>query len=391
MSKRVLILDDDDAVGQTIQFTVEAAGVEARAVSDPDAFLELVDEWEPTHIVLDLVMPRMDGIEVMRLLAERKTTARLVILSGVGTRVLDAAHRVAAEKGLRIAGVLPKPIRPARLREVLQKNNDETGSSGKPRARGALPPVTAKDLRRALDEKLFFPAFQPKIRCDNGEVAGFEVLLRWHHDDGEFIPPDAFIPLAESENMIGELTDLVLGHALGWLSEPGPTEAMGLSVNLSARTLSDIHFADRLAKRCQDAGVAPDRLTLELTETAATGDPMLALDLVTRLRMKGFPVSIDDVGTGYSSMAQLAALPFSEMKVDKSFVMSAARSQESRTIVTSIIELGHNLDLDVVAEGVEDEATLEFLRKHGCDYAQGFLIARPMNRRSAGEWIARRH
>ena len=390
MSKRVLILDDDAAVGRTIRFTVEAAGMEARAVSDPDAFLRLVDAWEPTHIVLDLVMPQMDGIEVMRLLAERRTSARLVILSGVGTRVLDAAHRVAAEKGLRILGVLPKPIRPARLREVLQRNNDDARLAGNHRERGAAPPVTAEDLKRAIEEDRFFPVFQPKIRCDSGEVTGFEVLLRWRHHDGQLIPPDAFIPLAESEGLIGELTRLVLEHAIDWLSEPGPTESMGLSVNLSARTLNDIHFADRLARRCRDAGVAPHRLTLELTETAATGDPVLALDLVTRLRMKGFPVSIDDVGTGYSSMAQLAALPFSEMKVDKSFVMSAAHSQESRTIVTSIIELGHNLDLDVVAEGVEDEGTLEFLRNHGCDYVQGFLIARPMDRRRTGEWIARR-
>src|SRR5690606_12846392 len=146
MSKRVLILDDDAAVGETIRFTVEAAGMEARAVSDPDAFLRLVDAWEPTHIVLDLVMPQMDGIEVMRLLAERRTSARLVILSGVGTRVLDAAHRVAAEKGLRILGVLPKPIRPARLREVLQRNNDDARLAGNHRERGAAPPVTAEDL-----------------------------------------------------------------------------------------------------------------------------------------------------------------------------------------------------------------------------------------------------
>lgn len=120
-------------------------------------------------------------------------------------------------------------------------------------------------------------------------------------------------------------------------------------------------------------------------------DPVLALDLVMRLRMKGFDVSIDDVGTGYSSMAQLARLPFSEMKVDKSFVMTAAASQESRTIISSIIELGHKLDLRVVAEGVEDEATLDFLQAAGCDYAQGFYIARPMDGNAITNWMESRH
>jgi EAL domain-containing protein (putative c-di-GMP-specific phosphodiesterase class I) len=152
----------------------------------------------------------------------------------------------------------------------------------------------------------------------------------------------------------------------------------------------DIHLADVLTSLCREYLVAPERVVLELTESSAMVDPILSLDLLTRLRVKGFQLSIDDFGTGYSSMVQLVRLPFSEIKVDRSFVMQAEQSQESRTVIKSIVDLGHSLGLVVTAEGVEDLSTLNYLNSLGCDLAQGYFIARPMAGEAARAWVEKR-
>lgn len=389
MTGRVLILDDDSAVGETIGFAAETAGMEARSVTSPEGFFAEVDEWDPTHIILDLVMPEMDGVEVMRLLAERRCSARIVILSGVGNRILDAAHRTAAEKGLHVAGVLPKPISVKALQAFLTDNSNNNNRNHVVSRKKNSFAVTREDLHQAIAERQFEMVYQPKIDCNSRKTAGFEALVRWRHPVLGEIMPDYFIPLAEKFDLINEITQQIFEKSLQWMTEVESEAPLTLSINLSAKTLIDLGFADRLAQLCRSAGVNPDRIILELTETTAMEDAVLALDLVTRLRMKGFHISIDDVGTGYSSMAQLARLPFSEMKVDKSFVMTAMTSVESRTIVSSIIELGHKLDLRVVAEGVEDEATLDFLSRVGCDYVQGFFIARPMAGDRVSDWMAK--
>lgn len=387
MKGRVLILDDNVDVGQTIVFVAEAAGMAARSVSRPAEFFKLIEEWDPTHIVLDLIMPEMDGVEIMRHLARQEISAHIVILSGVGSRVLDAARRTASEKGLRIAGVLSKPVRASALQAFFDAESLAPDNGLARTYVRRNDNITAQELQSAIDNSEFQLVFQPKISCGTRKVAGCEALVRWNHPQRGVVMPDDFIPLAEKLNLIQSITLQIMGLGLESMKPSGLLSDLSLSINLSARTLTDLEFADTLARRCHDAGVDPDRLTLELTETTAMEDPILALDLVTRLRMKGFHVSIDDVGTGYSSMAQLARLPFSEMKVDKSFVMSARNSQESRTIIGSIVELGHNLELRVVAEGVEDAETLQFLEDIGCDMVQGFFIARPMPFDMAAKWI----
>jgi len=390
-NSRVLVLDDDYEVGRTIVRVAEAAGMEARSVSQPDRFFEEIDRWHPTHIVLDLVMPEMDGVEVMRLLAERRSAAGIIISSGVGGRVLQAAQRSATEHGLRILGVLPKPFASAALKGFLEEpgtRGDRTPASARP-APGGWEPGEAH-LDQALAENQIGLFYQPKVNCSTGALSGFEGLARWQHPEAGMIMPDRFIPLAEETGLIDPMTDQILNKALRWISTAHAESDLTISVNISSRSLVDLQFADRVAELCDGFAVARTRLILELTETAAMEDPVAALDLLTRLRMKEVRVSIDDFGTGFSSMAQLARLPFSEMKVDKSFVMTAAASTESRTIIKSIVDLGHNLDLRVTAEGVEDEATLVYLTDIGCDFAQGYHIARPMDEYRLAAWLAER-
>jgi len=159
-----------------------------------------------------------------------------------------------------------------------------------------------------------------------------------------------------------------------------------MSLNISAKSLVDLQLADNLSDVCQRFQIGTERIVLELTETSAMVDPILSLDLLTRLRVKGFQLSIDDFGTGFSSMIQLVRLPFSEIKVDKSFVMQAQQSSEARTVIKSIVELGHSLGLLATAEGVEDLDTLNYLNTLGCDLAQGYFIARPMWGDAARSW-----
>jgi EAL domain-containing protein (putative c-di-GMP-specific phosphodiesterase class I) len=246
------------------------------------------------------------------------------------------------------------------------------------------------DLQRALDRNELVVAYQPKIECKSGAPAGFEALVRWNHPSKGIIMPGHFISVAEEAGLINALTSQVFDQSLDWFSKSFPESGLKLSLNISAKSLVDFHMADSLSSLCRQYHVASERIVLELTETSAMIDPILSLDLMTRFRVKGFELSIDDFGTGYSSMVQLVRLPFSEIKVDRSFVLKAQQSQESRTIIKSIIDLGHSLGLVVTAEGVEDIDTFNYLISLGCDLAQGYFIARPMPGEAACRWAKRK-
>lgn len=402
---RLLILDDDPLTGQTIINIAVLASVEARYTDDPLEFFRLIKDWQPDFIALDLVMPRMDGVQVMVELARLRCPADIIISSGVGGRVLDAAARSASEHGLNIVGVLAKPFSPARLRELLNRKTAPAASAaGSARAQPA-PVVTAQipshELADAISHGEITVVYQPKINCRTGLLAGFEVLARWQHPVRGFVGPDQFIPLAEHSGLIDALTESVMLQSLRWYAalpdslgdDPGfdylrrRLRELTLSVNISASSLSHLDLFERLDDYCQSMGIAPERIIFELTETCAMEDPVSSLDILTRLRMKGFHLSIDDFGTGFSSMLQLARLPFSEIKIDKSFVMTAAESKESRTVIKTIIDLGHGLGLYTSAEGIESKETLEYLRSIGCDLAQGYAIARPMTGDAVIDWL----
>jgi EAL domain-containing protein (putative c-di-GMP-specific phosphodiesterase class I)/FixJ family two-component response regulator len=393
MAKRsILILDDDAAVGQTIQWLAESLGFEAEFVIRPEEFFLRLEQKSPEIITIDLVMPELDGVEIMRLLAERKTRAKIVISSGMGSRVLEAAQRSALEHGLSILGVISKPISREALRLLVGDGNEcqQPASAEEQSTHKDEFEVTKSDLQNALDRHEFVMVYQPKIECRSGVTAGFEALVRWKHPDRGIVMPDDFIPIAENVGLIDALTGQIFELSLEWFSQSFPQSNPKLSLNISAKSLVAIQMADSLSALCQRFQIDPERIVLELTESSAMVDPILSLDLLTRLCMKGFQLSIDDFGTGFSSMVQLVRLPFSEIKVDKSFVMQAQLSSESRSVIKSIVELGHSLGLVVTAEGVENLKTLDYLNSLGCDLAQGYFIARPMPGEAARNWVEQR-
>jgi EAL domain-containing protein (putative c-di-GMP-specific phosphodiesterase class I)/ActR/RegA family two-component response regulator len=393
---RVLILEDDPGVGNVIRAIASASGFEVRVVAESGPFFGAVDEWQPTHIVLDLVVPDMDGVQVLAELGQRACAAGIVITSGMGSRVVDAAGRSARGHGLHLLGVLAKPFSAAALRHLLASEPGALVTIARDPAAGhsaKRPEVTLANFMLALECHQFCVHYQPKIACLHGRLGGFEALVRWAHPEWGLIMPDQFVPFAERHGLINALTEAVLEESLLWFGaglrqQQGARSRISLSINLSAISLQDATLVDRIAEYCERHGVAPERLILEVTETSAMSNPVAALDMLTRMRMRGFELSLDDFGTGYSSMLQLVRMPFSEIKIDKSFVMSAVASAESRAVVESIVDLGRSLGLKSAAEGVEDAQTLTILRAMGCDYAQGYWIGRPMNAADATAWMS---
>ncbi|QTE30846.1 putative bifunctional diguanylate cyclase/phosphodiesterase [Pengzhenrongella sicca] len=247
------------------------------------------------------------------------------------------------------------------------------------------------DLRRALDLGELELHYQPQISTATGALVGVEALVRWQHPARGLVFPDEFIPMAEHTGVIGPLTRYVLGAALAqarrWLDA---RQALLVSVNLSARNLLDESLPGQVADLLAVHGVPAELLQLEVTESAIMIEPARAQRVLTALAGLGVRLSIDDFGAGYTSLSQLKTLPVSELKIDRSFVLTMATSPSDALIVRSIVDLGHNLGLSIVAEGVETAAALATLTGFGCDTAQGYLLSRPVPAGAFDLWRAER-
>jgi len=235
------------------------------------------------------------------------------------------------------------------------------------------------ELRHAIGRDELSLYYQPKIDIPAGKVSGAEALLRWHHPERGLIPPDTFIPLAEQTGSIKALTYWVLDNALSqcarWNAANMP---LSISVNLSARVVQDDNLVKEVAAALKRHGVVASQLELEITETAIMEDPTRAMEMLTALSDMGIRLSIDDFGTGYTSMAYLKKLPVDEVKIDKSFVMNMLKDANDAVIVRSIVDLAHNMNYTVVAEGVESRKILEMLSGLSCDIAQGYYFSKPV-------------
>jgi EAL domain-containing protein (putative c-di-GMP-specific phosphodiesterase class I)/AmiR/NasT family two-component response regulator len=364
---RVLVIDDEPAFSRLIKHTAEGSGFEVIITEDARDFATAARSWHPTVILLDLNMPGTDGIQLLRALAADQCAAHVVISSGADSKVLEAAMRLGHQRGLKMSGVLPKPIRIETLRKMLAG------------FRGVSKEQLLADLTEVIEADRLFLEFQPKFDCAHGRFTGVEALARWDHPDHGAIQPEHFIPLAENTDLIHRLTDRVVAgaarQAARWQAE---NLVLDVAVNISARDIEDLDLPERLHQHCKDARIDPSTMMLELTETSAMREAVQMMDVLTRLRLKGFRLSIDDFGMGYSSLVQLQRMPFSEIKIDQSFVMRMRENGGCRAIVEIIIELARKLGLSSVAEGVEDKETLTMLIAMGCDKAQGYHLSRPI-------------
>jgi len=325
----------------------------------------------------------MDGIEVIRFLAENKSKADLVLMSGVDRSILSSAEMLAVESGLNVVATLSKPFRKRQLEEALTRIN---ASSPKYVMESSLG-IDAIALEKGLADREFHLVYQPQVRVHDRSWSGVEALLRWTHPVHGAVSPEHFIPLAEECGMINKLTQFVLDEALSQSKDWSRNDyTPRISVNISARTLEDLEFPEKLLRCLKDHGIESSRLAIELTETSVARDLRKSLDILTRLRIKGFVLSIDDFGTGYSSMLQLVQAPFTELKIDRAFVKTILVDTDCRSVVGASIKLAHELGMSVVAEGIESEHVWNVLKDLQCDEAQGFWIAKPMPGREITDW-----
>jgi len=287
---------------------------------------------------------------------------------------------------LRRAGVALNEAIKARCKTVIYDPKHDENSVRRLTLMSELPNAIRENQTRLF--------FQPKLarRDDKVVVESVECLVRWIHPELGFVPPDDFIELAEKTGYIVELTQWVLRRAMEqcllWRTQGLD---IAVAVNISAMDLQQKNFAQSVSDMLDEHKLPAKSLTLEITESAAVQDPESAIEHLSRLKQLGIKLSIDDYGTGYSSLVQLKQLPVHELKVDKSFILNLKDDNEDQIIVRSTIELSHNIGLSVVAEGVEDESGMQQLLEWKCDYLQGFHIAKPMDNEGVAQWLSTTH
>jgi EAL domain-containing protein (putative c-di-GMP-specific phosphodiesterase class I)/ActR/RegA family two-component response regulator len=376
-----LIIDDDAFARSLLSRQLSRLGVaDIRCFERaPDALAALqAHGCNDCLILCDLQMPEMDGIELIRQLGQLGYNGALALISGEDRRILQTAERLAAAHCLNVLGALQKPVALDRLRDLLQRWR--TGIPASQPARAAPGRIyRPEDLRRGIAAGELVCHFQPKVNRKDGDLAGVECLARWQHPADGLVFPDQFVPLAERTGLIDDLTQAVLEQAL---RQARTWQDAGLrldiAVNVSMANLLALDFPNLVAGLLATTGIAPERLVLEVTESQLMRDRVVSLDILTRLRLKHVGLSIDDFGTGHSSLAQLRDVPFSELKIDRGFVHGAVGDPALQAMFDASLGIARQLGLKTVAEGVEDTDDWLYIRGTDCDMIQGYLVGRPM-------------
>ena len=386
MKRGMLVIDDEPEMGEFVSEVAQACGYFCDSVTNFEDFKALLGP-DISIIVVDLVMPGVDGIELLRYLAKHGCQSGIVLMSGFDRRVLSVSEELARELGLNVLGNFQKPIRFVDLEGFLKRSSKETTECFV-RAEFAGT-INEDELQRAIRDDQFVLHYQPQMDIRSRLPVGIEALVRWNHPEHGLLDPDAFLATSESLGLIDDLTWLIVKKALadrrriikrGWR----PT----LSINVSAVSLRDLAMPEKLLSLAAAFGTSPKDIVIEVTESGLIKELRTALDILARLRVHRMDLSIDDFGTGYSMLQQLKRVPANELKIDKAFVQAMEYDEEARAMVCKTIELGHELGMRVVAEGVETEGQLLRLSGMGCDIAQGYFFSRPVPLHEILAWLS---
>ena len=388
---RMLIVDDEPFVQRLLATMLAQLGYRnVVTCSSGTQALQQLTRSVVDVLFLDVNMPGMDGVELIRLLAQARYCGLVVPVSGEDSRILESVNRLLSAHQLKSAGCLEKPVSRARLESLLQSLKPK-GSAGK--LPGAAPPGTLgiKELHSLLASGTVIAHYQPQVSLTSGALVGVETLARLRDASGATVMPNRFIAVAEEYGLIREITRRVLQCALeqakAW-REAGLRVV--LAVNISMDDLAALDFPDMLDGMANALGVEPQSITLEVTESRVLQQLSTVLDVLSRLRLKRFRLSIDDFGTGHSSLAQLRDLPFDELKIDRGFVDGASHNCTLRAICEANVRMAKQLSMSTVAEGIETQADYDVLRDLGCDAGQGYLMARPMPGEELLRWARER-
>lgn len=389
-SLSVLVVDDDPFVRSTLIRQLSTLGVKDvdGAADGGEARACVERKQQPFDVIItDLQMPGEDGLQLLRKLSGDRPGPAVILISGLDARMLRTAEEIAHQRGIRVLGCVMKPVSTGTLEAVLARASEPADAGIAPQRPRDIAP---EELMAALASDQIRIAVQPQLRLIDGRPCGVEALARWTRSNGESVPPPQFVALAERHHLIGAMTDRVVRQAFALA---GDWASAGLdlkvSVNLAPLNLAELDLPDRLLKLAQDAGISSSHLVLEVTESGIAGGAANVLEVLGRLRLAGFGISIDDFGTGYSSLQRLNWVPFTELKIDRSFVIAVSFDAKARSIVHSSLTLARDLGLTSVAEGVETAEQLEILRNLGCDVVQGFYVSKPLAPEEMVSWVAR--
>ena len=391
-SCKIFIVDDDEQQAVLMQAMAETAQLKTEVFTNSIDFLNTTIKENDT-VVLDLQMPDKDGIEIMRELAAQNINPNFILVSGFDERVLHSAKQLAESKHLNVVATLSKPIKAKEFiallcntyTECLDKHNQQIVNTLSAKN---TEQITIDELKLAIRKHQLIIHFQPLVCFNKKQLQSAEILMRWQHPTKGLILPEQFLSLAEEHKLMNLLTEEILRLTI---IEYHKLTASGIdikvSINLSAQNITDLSMPEKLEELVKNNQIEPDSIILEVTESALMNEISESLDILNRLRMKGFSLSIDDFGTGYSSLVKLYQAPFSELKIDQYFITHMASDPDAAAIVRICILLAKELKMHTVAEGVETEAIWNQLKELGCDRAQGSFITAPMSTEDFIHWV----
>ena len=385
-----LVVEDQGFQRWLIANLLEGLGAKAvYPVSGGAAALEVLERLGDSIdvVVSDLDMPGMDGMALIRHVAEQNHRASFLVVSAHSPALLATVEAMAREYGVNFLGTIKKPLKREKFEAALARHPrpaDEPQSA-------AVVAYDARQIEAGLRADEFEAFFQPKVELGTQRLRGAEALSRWRRPRQGIVAPESFIATVEASGLVDALTRRIARAAMAGCREW--TDAgidASVSINLSAVSLSRTSLADEMRDLASEQRLEPRLVTFEITESAAAQEPARKLENLSRLRMSGFGLSIDDFGTGYSSMQRLSRIPFTELKIDQSFVRNVVSDPSCRAMVESSLELARKLGIVAVAEGVETHGQWEALRALGCPLAQGYYISRPVEPAEFMSWAAAR-
>lgn len=337
-------------------------------------------------LICDLEMPDLDGIELIHLLAQQQIDTAIIIASGREPALMAAVELMATSEGLRVLGSLHKPIAKAALISLLEPYNSQARHAAVHRQQAKVA-LSLPELEKELRQHHFLLHYQPKINMQTGQLSGVEALVRLQLQNNLIFPND-FIPQCEQYKLIDALSYEVVRLATEQHQRWGEAGLdTKISVNLSAISFDNDTFSQNIMALLEQAEVSADSLIFEVTETGIIHDIGKALAILARLRLAGAGLSIDDYGTGYSSIKQLTQIPFTELKIDRSLIDGIADKAHLQVIFESTLDMCNKLGITLVAEGIEKQADWLYLKDAGCHIAQGYYVAPPMPEAALLKWV----